>query len=350
MGRTKAGDVMDLRDTIERLHNEAISRIGEASSSAELEQVRVDYLGRKGALTAILRGLADLPPADRAAVGKVANEVQERLRAAIEERAAEIADLEHRLRLEAEALDVTLPGRHQRIGHRHPLTQVFEELKAIFVGMGFEVVDGPEVESYYYNFEALNYPAEHPAMDEQDSFYVADDILLRTQTSPMQIRVMENREPPLRIIAPGKVYRREAVSVRLSHTFHQLEGFAVDRDITFADLKGTLALFVREFFGPDTDIQFRADFFPFTEPSADYSVTCGLCGGAGCAVCKHSGWLEIGGCGMIHPNVLKVCGYDPEEISGWAFGLGVDRIAMRRFGIDDIRLLVDNDMRFLDQF
>ena len=341
---------MDLRNMLRRLHEEAISRIADATSSAELEQVRVDYLGRKGVLTGILRGLGDLPPAERPVAGKLANEVQERLRAAIEERAAEIAQDERRLRLEAEALDVTLPGRRQRIGRRHPLTQVFEEMKAIFVGMGFEVVDGPEVERYYYNFEALNYPAEHPAMDEQDSFYLADDILLRTQTSPMQIRVMESRQPPLRIISPGKVYRREAVSVRLSHTFHQLEGYAVDKGITFADLKGTLALFVREFFGPDTDIQFRADFFPFTEPSADYSVTCGLCAGSGCAVCKHTGWLEIGGCGMIHPNVLRVCGYDPEEISGWAFGLGVDRIAMRRYGIDDIRLLVDNDMRFLEQF
>jgi len=341
---------MDLRQMIRRLHEEAISRISDAASSAELEQVRVDYLGRKGALTTILRGLADLPPPERPLIGKLANEVQARLRGALEERAAEIAEEERRARLEAQALDVTLPGRCQRIGHRHPLTQVFEELKAIFVGLGFEVVDGPEVEYYRYNFEALNYPAEHPALDEQDSFYLADDILLRTQTSPMQIRVMESRKPPLRIIAPGKVYRREAVSVRLSHTFHQLEGYAVDRDITFADLKGTLALFVREFFGAQTDIQFRADFFPFTEPSADYSVRCGLCGGAGCAVCKHTGWLEIGGCGMIHPNVLAVCGYDPEEVSGWAFGLGVDRIAMRRYGIDDIRFLVDNDMRFLGQF
>jgi phenylalanyl-tRNA synthetase alpha chain len=341
---------MDPREQIRHLHQEAISRISAAATSAELEQVRVEYLGRKGALTAILRRLADLAPAERPVVGKLANEVQDRLRGALEERAAEIAEEERRARLEAEALDVTLPGRHQRIGHRHPLTRVFEELKSIFVGLGFEVVDGPEVEYYRYNFEALNYPAEHPALDEQDSFYIADDILLRTQTSPMQIRVMESRQPPLRIIAPGKVYRREAVSVRLSHTFHQLEGYAVDRDITFADLKGTLALFVREFFGPATDIQFRADFFPFTEPSADYSVSCGLCAGAGCAVCKHTGWLEIGGCGMIHPNVLRVCGYDPEQVSGWAFGLGVDRIAMRRYGIDDIRLLVDNDMRFLDQF
>ena len=341
---------MDIRDEIRRLHEEAVSRITGAASSAELEQVRVDYLGRKGQLTAILRGVADLPPADRPGVGKLANEVQERLRTAIEQRAAEIAEEERRLRLAAEALDVTLPGRHQRIGHRHPLTQVFEEMKSIFVGMGFEVVDGPEVEYYRYNFEALNYPEEHPAMDVQDSFYVADGVLLRTQTSPMQIRIMESRKPPLRIIAPGKVYRREAVSVRLSHTFHQLEGYAVDRDITFADLKGTLALFVHEFFGRDTGIQFRADFFPFTEPSADYSVSCGLCGASGCAVCKHTGWLEIGGCGMIHPNVLRNCGYDPEQVSGWAFGLGVDRIAMRRYGIDDIRLLVDNDMRFLEQF
>ena len=341
---------MEIRDRIRRLHEEAISRMSEATSSAELEQVRVDYLGRKGAVTAILRSLADLPPADRPAVGKLANEVQERLRGALEQRAEEIAEDERRARLAAEALDVTLPGRHQRIGHRHPLTQVFEEMKDIFVGMGFEVVDGPEVERYYYNFEALNYPAEHPAMDEQDSFYVADGILLRTQTSPMQIRVMESREPPLRIIAPGKVYRREAVSVRLSHTFHQLEGYAVDQGITFADLKGTLGLFVREFFGPDVAIQFRADFFPFTEPSADYSVSCGLCSGSGCAVCKHTGWLEIGGCGLIHPNVLRRCGYDPEQVSGWAFGLGVDRIAMRRHGIDDIRLLMDNDMRFLEQF
>jgi len=341
---------MEVREQIRRLHEEAVSRITSASSSAELEQVRIDYLGRKGALTTVLRSMADVPPSERPSIGKLANEVQDRLRADIERRAADLAEEERRLRLAGEALDVTLPGRHQRIGHRHPLTQVFEEMKSIFVGLGFEVVDGPEVEYYHYNFEALNYPTEHPAMDEQDSFYIADNILLRTQTSPMQIRIMENRKPPLRIIAPGKVYRREAVSVRLSHTFHQLEGYAVDRDVTFADLKGTLALFVREFFGADTEIQFRADFFPFTEPSADYSVSCGFCHGSGCAVCKHTGWLEIGGCGMIHPNVLSGCGYDPEKVSGWAFGLGVDRIAMRRYGIDDIRLLVDNDMRFLEQF
>jgi len=336
---------------LKQIGEQAELRIRAARDAVALEQARIEFLGRKGgALTKALQGLGKLPAEQRPAAGQLANQVRAQIESLLAERASEIEAQERQARLATEALDVTLPGRCQRVGTRHPITQVMDDLKRIAIGMGFEVVESPDVDTYYHNFEALNYPTDHPAMDEQDSFYVADGILLRTQTSPMQIRIMESRKPPLRIIAPGKVYRREAVSVRLSHTFHQLEGYAVDRDITFADLKGTLALFVHEFFGRDTGIQFRADFFPFTEPSADYSVSCGLCGASGCAVCKHTGWLEIGGCGMIHPNVLRNCGHDPEQVSGWAFGLGVDRIAMRRYGIDDIRLLVDNDMRFLEQF
>jgi len=337
-------------DRVNEIETRALREIAAAESLEGLERLRVALLGRKGELTALLRSLGELPAGERPAAGQRVNEVRARFEQAIASRRAELAGTARQARLSEQALDVTLPGRLHRIGTRHPITQVLDEIKAIFVGMGFEVVEGPEVELYHYNFEALNYPEEHPAMDEQDSFYVTDQILLRTQTSPVQVRVMEQRQPPLRIIAPGRTYRREAVSVRLSHTFHQLEGYEVAQGITFADLKGTLAMFVREFFGPDTQLRFRPDFFPFTEPSADLSITCGLCRGAGCAVCKQSGWLEIAGCGLIHENVLRTCGYDPEQVSGWAFGFGVDRIAMWRFGIDDIRLFWDNDMRFLRQF
>jgi phenylalanyl-tRNA synthetase alpha chain len=337
-------------DRLRELEQRALEEFRSAGSARDLEEARVRYLGRRGEVTMILRGLGDLSDEQRPGAGKAANDLRQRLVEAIEAARARLQAAESRARLESEALDVTLPGRWHRLGRRHPLTLIHDELTAIFVGMGFEIVEGPEIETYRYNFEVLNYPPDHPAMDEQDSFYLDDDLLLRTQTSAVQVREMENRKPPFRICTIGRCFRREPLSARASFIFHQCEALVVDKGITLADLKGTLALFARELFGPKTQVRFRPDFFPFTEPSAEYSLTCMFCGGAGCSLCKQTGWLEIGGSGMIHPNVLRAAGHDPEKVSGWAFGLGTDRLAMMRFGIDDIRLLVDNDMRFLEQF
>jgi len=337
-------------DRLKSLEDQALGEVESAASVAELEAARVKYLGLRGEVTLVLRGIGDLPQEQRPQVGKAANALRQRLQESIEAARVRLQEAESERALAAETLDVTAPGRWHRLGHRHPLTQVHDEIAAIFVGMGFEIVEGPEIETYRYNFEVLNYPPDHPAMDEQDSFYVDDDLLLRTQTSAVQVRAMEKRKPPFSLCTIGRTFRREALSARASFVFHQCEALVVDKGITFADLKGTLTLFARELFGPQTQVLFRPDFFPFTEPSADYSLTCMLCGGVGCPVCKRTGWLEIGGCGMIHPNVLRAAGHDPEKVSGWAFGLGTDRLAMMRFGIDDIRLLVDNDMRFLEQF
>lgn len=337
-------------DTLERIRASAVEAIEAAGSSAEVEQVRLRWLGRKGELTRILRSLGELPEDQRPRVGKAANELRQQLQQAIEAKLEALRSQEAAATLARDALDVTLPGRWHPLGRRHPLTLVADELKAIFIGLGFEVVEGREVEYYKYNFEVLNYPHEHPAMDEQDSFYITDDILLRTHTSAVQVREMEKRTPPLRVCTWGRCFRREAVSARASHTFHHFEAFVVDKGISFADLKGTLVLLTRELFGPDAKVRLRPDFFPFTEPSAEYSVTCLLCKGQGCGLCKQVGWLEVGGCGMIHPNVLRAGGIDPEKWSGWAFGLGTDRLTMLRYGIDDIRLFMENDLRFLHQF
>jgi len=338
-------------EDLETLHREAEGRLAAAHTLAEVDQVRIDYLGRKGALTAMLRGMGALPPEQRPAAGKRANEVRAALEAALERRQNEVAAEETLTRLEAERLDVTLPGRHWRLGGRHPIEIVLADARASLVGMGFEVLDsGPEVETFRYNFGVLNYPEDHPALDEQDTFYITDEVLLRTQTSGMQVRTMERRQPPLKVAVPGRCYRREVVTATHSHTFHQVEGFLVDRHVTFGDLYGTLAQFARDMFGPDTRVRLRPDYFPFTEPSADYSVTCTFCHGGGCRLCKESGWIELGGCGMIHPHVLQNAGYDTEVWNGYAFGLGVDRIAQVRYGINDIRLLAENDMQFLEQF
>ncbi|MEK7385667.1 MAG: phenylalanine--tRNA ligase subunit alpha, partial [candidate division NC10 bacterium] len=319
-------------------------------SSADLETLRVRFLGLAGALTQLLRSLGTLPAEERPLVGAAANEAKRELEALLESRLAEALEAERRTRRERERPDLTLPGRRPPRGAVHPLTRVHDEIVAIFAGLGFSVVEGPEVETDYHNFEALNIPRDHPARDMQDTLYLSESTLLRTHTSPVQIRAMKAQRPPVRIIVPGKVYRRDVADMSHSPMFHQVEGLAVDRHITMGDLKGTLELFAREMFGPGSRIRFRPSFFPFTEPSAEVDVLCFVCRGDGCRLCKQGGWLEILGSGMVHPNVLKNVGYDPEEVTGWAFGMGIERIAMLKYGIDDLRLFFENDVRFLRQF
>jgi phenylalanyl-tRNA synthetase alpha chain len=328
----------------------ARAEIERATTRQALDAIRVRYLGKKGLLTQCLRAVPTLPPAERPAVGREANEAKARLEAELAARLAAVETLERRARLAAERPDLTLPGRRVVPGALHPLTRVHDEIVDIFTGMGFAVAEGPEVELDYYNFEALNIPKDHPARDMQDTFYVGGEVLLRTHTSPVQIRTMERQQPPVRIICPGRVYRRDPFDMTHSPVFHQVEGLAVDRGISMGDLKGTLELFARELFGPDSRIRFRPSFFPFTEPSAEVDVLCFLCKGGGCRVCKASGWLEILGSGMVHPRILRAMGYDTEEVTGWAFGMGIERIAMLKYGIDDLRLFFENDLRFLAQF
>jgi phenylalanyl-tRNA synthetase alpha chain len=336
----KAREVQELRE-------EARREIKQAPSAEALEALRVKYLGRKGALTQILRSLGRLDPEARRVVGQEANRAKEALEAAL---AQALAALKDAARLApAPELDVTLPGRRLPRGRLHPLNRVYQEICDIFLHLGFEAVTGPEVELDWYNFEALNIPPDHPARDMHDTFYFNDQVLLRTHTSPMQIRTMERRPPPLRIIAPGKVYRRD-LDITHAPMFHQVEGLLVDRGVTFADLKGVLTAFVHEMFSPEVGLRFRPSYFPFTEPSAEVDIECVICRGEGCRVCKITGWLEILGAGMVHPTVFEAVGYDPEEFTGFAFGLGVERIAMLKYGIDDIRLFFDNDLRFLRQF
>jgi phenylalanyl-tRNA synthetase alpha chain len=338
--------------TVERIHAlvaEALQEIRGVARRADLEQIRVRYLGKKGRLTEILRSMPDLPAAERPAVGRAANAARDELESTLAERLRAVEAAERQARLADARVDVSLPGRRVIPGRLHPLTQVLDEIIDVFIGLGFAVAEGPEVETDYYNFEALNIPKDHPARDMQDTFYVEDEILLRTHTSPVQIRTMARQPPPVRIICPGRVYRRDA-DITHSPMFTQVEGLAVDRDISMGDLKGTLELFARELFGPDSRIRFRPSFFPFTEPSAEVDVLCFLCKGGGCRVCKASGWLEILGSGMVHPRVLRNVGYDPEEVTGWAFGMGVERVAMLKYGVDDIRLFFENDLRFLAQF
>jgi phenylalanyl-tRNA synthetase alpha chain len=327
----------------------AREEIERATTRRDLDEVRVKYLGKRGTLTQLLRALPGLPPAERPIVGKEANAAKAGLESELEARQAILEGLERRARLAGDRPDVTLPGRRVVPGALHPLTQVHDEIVDVFTGMGFAVAEGPEVELDFYNFEALNIPKDHPARDMQDTFYVGGEVLLRTHTSPVQIRTMERQKPPVRIICPGRVYRRDA-DITHSPVFHQVEGLAVDRGISMGDLKGTLALFARELFGPDSRIRFRPSFFPFTEPSAEVDVLCFLCKGGGCRVCKQSGWLEILGSGMVHPRILRAMGYDTEEVTGWAFGMGIERVAMLRYGVDDIRLFFENDLRFLSQF
>jgi phenylalanyl-tRNA synthetase alpha chain len=318
-----------------------------AASLADLDAVRVKYLGRKGVVAEVMEGLRTAVPADRPALGRLANELKQELGRALEERKAA---LEAGGRGAAGGVDVSLPGAWRGLGGRHPITQIIEEVTRIFATLGFTVADGPDIETEYNNFDALNTPADHPSRDIQDTFWLESGELLRTQTSPVQIRVMESRRPPVRIIAPGRCYRRDTTDATHSANFHQVEGLYVDRNVSLADLKGDITYFARRLMGPDVKVRFRPHFFPFTEPSVEYDFSCHLCHGAGCRVCKHSGWIEISGAGMVNPKVFRIVGYDPEEFTGYAFGMGVERIAMIRYGIEDIRMLYENDVRFLEQF
>jgi phenylalanyl-tRNA synthetase alpha chain len=334
---------------VDTVAGEARAAIGRAGSSSELEAIRVKYLGRSGELTQILKSLGTLPAAERPQVGAAANEAKRELEALLDARLAETLELERRRQRARARPDLTLPGRRPPHGGLHPLTRVRDEIVAVFMGLGFSVAEGPQIETDAYNFEALNIPRDHPARDMQDTFYLSPETLLRTHTSPVQIRTMRAQRPPVRVICPGVVYRRDA-DITHSPMFHQVEGLAVDTNVTMADLKGTLELFAREMFGARSKIRFRPSFFPFTEPSAEVDVLCFLCGGEGCRVCSQSGWLEILGSGMVHPQVLRNVGYDPEAVTGWAFGMGIERIAMLKYGVDDIRLFFENDLRFLKQF
>lgn len=339
-----------MKEQLEKIKSEALSRMEAAGSLDSLNEIRVAYLGKKGELTSVLKGMKDVAPEDRPKVGQMVNEVRELLESKLEETKAALMKKAREEQMEKEVIDVTLPAKKIRMGHSHPNSIALSELERIFVGMGYEVVEGPEVEYDLYNFEKLNIPKGHPARDEQDTFYINDRILLRSQTSPVQVRVMETKKPPIRIIAPGRVFRSDAVDATHSPSFHQIEGLVIDRNITFADLKGTLQEFAKELFGPETKVKFRPHHFPFTEPSAEVDVSCFKCGGKGCRFCKGSGWIEILGCGMVHPHVLEMSGIDPEEYSGFAFGVGLERIALLKYEIDDMRLLYENDIRFLKQF
>ena len=339
-----------MKAELEAIAKQALEELKGAQDLKVLDAVRVKYLGKKGELTAILKQMGKLSAEERPVIGQLANQVRADIEQMLEQTKTDLEAKALDIRLAGETLDVTLPGQKKPLGKKHPLTIVLDELKEIVVGMGFEIATGPEVELDYYNFEALNIPKDHPSRDTQDTFYISDNVLLRTQTSPMQIRTMEKKKPPIRIIAPGHVYRSDAVDATHSPLFHQVEGLVVDKGITMADLKGTLEVFVKRLYGDSTVVRFRPHHFPFTEPSAELDVQCFHCHGEGCSLCKGEGWIEILGCGMVHPQVLLNCGIDPEEYSGFAFGLGLERMVMMRYGIDDLRLFYDNDVRFLKQF
>lgn len=339
-----------MKEKLELLKSEALKAVAEAKDEKQIDEIRIKYLGKKGELTAILKQMGSLAPEERPIMGQLVNkakaELEEAVTAAAESFKAAAADE----KLKAETLDITMPSKPAVKGGLHPLNIVLNDMIDIFQSMGFDVVDGPEVETDYYNFEALNVPQDHPARDMQDTFYLAENLLLRTQTSAAQIRTMENRKPPIKIICPGRVYRADEVDATHSPVFHQIEGLVVDKNITMCDLKGVLEQFAHEIYGKETEVKFRPSFFPFTEPSVEVDVTCSECRGKGCRVCKGSGWIEILGAGMVHPRVLKACGIDPEEYSGFAFGIGLDRLTTTRYKVSDIRLLFENDLRFLKQF
>ena len=339
-----------MKQQLEQIKNQAIEELKSAADLKAVDDVRVKYLGKKGELTAILKQMGGLSPEERPIVGQLANKIRAEIEETLSETLAILKDKETEQRLAEETLDITMPGKKTSEGGLHPLSIVLDDMIDIFRSMGFDIVDGPEVETDYYNFEALNVPADHPARDMQDTFYLAEGLLLRTQTSAAQIRTMETRKPPIRILCPGRVYRADEVDATHSPVFHQIEGLVVDKGITMCDLKGVLEQFAREIYGPETKVKFRPSFFPFTEPSVEVDVSCSECGGAGCRVCKGSGWIEILGAGMVHPRVLSACGIDPEEYSGFAFGIGLDRITTTRYKISDIRNLFENDLRFLGQF
>ena len=339
-----------MQEKLMQIQEVAIKEIEAATNSEAIEAIRVKYLGKKGELTTILKGMGALSKEERPVVGKMVNDVKKVVEEKLESITKEIKEREKNAKLQNEVIDITMPGKKNIVGKRHPLELTLERVKDIFISMGFAIEDGPEVELDHYNFEALNIPKNHPARSEQDTFYINDNIVLRTQTSPVQIRTMENQEPPIKMISPGKVYRSDAVDPTHSPIFYQMEGLVVAKGVTFADLKGTLELFAKKMFGDKVQTKFRPHHFPFTEPSAEMDATCFVCGGKGCNVCKGSGWIELLGCGMVHPNVLRNCGIDPEVYSGFAFGFGIDRMVMLSYGLDDIRLLYESDMRFLNQF
>ena len=332
------------------IRNEAVKLIEASDSPDKLDEIKVGFLGKKGRLTEILKSMKDIPAEERPKVGQKVNEVRSLIEEKLEEKKKELNRTLLQAKMKRETIDVTLPGKRQARGHRHPNQIALEDLEKVFIGMGYQVVEGPEVEYDRYNFELLNIPANHPAKDEQDTFYITKDILLRTQTSSVQARIMEKKELPIKIISPGRVFRSDEVDATHSPSFHQVEGLVVGKGITMADLKGTLDQFAKSFFGPDTKTKLRPHHFPFTEPSAEVDVTCFKCHGKGCNVCKGSGWIEILGCGMVHPHVLEMCGIDPNVYSGFAFGIGLERVALLKYEIDDMRLLYENDVRFLSQF
>lgn len=339
-----------MREKLESIKIMALEEIQRACSKEELESIRVRILGKKGELTSILRGMGALSKEERPEIGKLANEVRENIEEVLTKAINHIKNKEKEERLKNEVIDISMPGVRKGIGKKHPLELTLDKITNIFISMGFSVEEGPEVEYDYYNFEALNIPKDHPARGEQDTFYINENLVLRTQTSPIQVRTMENQKPPIKMIAPGKVYRSDAADATHSPIFYQIEGLVIDKGITFADLKGTLELFTKKMFGENMQTKFRPHHFPFTEPSAEVDATCFVCEGKGCKVCKGSGWIELLGCGMVHPEVLKNCGIDPEIYSGFAFGFGLDRMVMQNYEIDDIRLLYESDMRFLNQF
>ena len=345
-----------MKDKLQAIREEALKQIRESNRLDKLNEVRVSFLGKKGELTAVLKGMKNVDPKERPFVGQMVNETREAIEEFLEETKKKLEEKAREEKMKQEVIDVTLPAKKINVGHRHPNTIALEEVERIFVGMGYEVVEGPEIEYDLYNFEKLNIPANHPAKDEQDTFYINKDIVLRTQTSPVQARIMEQGKLPIRMIAPGRVFRSDEVDSTHSPSFHQIEGLVVDKNITFADLKGTLEEFAKQLFGPETKTKFRPHHFPFTEPSAEVDVSCFKCGGSGeieghsCRFCKGSGWIEILGCGMVHPHVFEMCGIDPEEYTGFAFGVGLERIALLKYEIDDMRELYKNDIRFLKQF
>ena len=341
---------MGMREELERIEVDAKQQLSETADGKTLEELRVKYLGKKGEITAILKQMGGLSAEERPVIGQLANKVRADLEAAITERGAQIKAENEAKRIKEETVDVTMPGKAPRVGKLHPLNKTLEEVEEIFLGMGFEIVEGPEVEKDYYCFEALNMPKHHPARDTQDTFYISDNVLLRTQTSSVQVRVMENKKPPIRIISPGRVYRSDAVDATHSPLFHQIEGLVIDKGITMADLKGTLELLMKRLYGEDTKVRFRPHHFPYTEPSAEVDLMCFNCHGKGCPMCKNEGYIELLGSGMVHPKVLEGCGIDPEVYSGFAFGIGLERITMGNFEIKDMRLFYENDMRFLEQF
>ena len=339
-----------MKEQLSAIKTSAESALEKALDLTELENLRVKYLGKKGELTSLMKGMGKLTPEERPVIGQLANEVRGFIEGILEEKSKALIKLAKDKKLASETIDVCQPGNRPEHGKKHPITTVLNDLKDIFIGMGFTIAEGPEVELDYYNFEALNLPPDHPARDTQDTFYINEDTLLRTQTSSVQVRVMEKQQPPIRIVSPGRVYRSDAVDATHSPVFHQVEGLVVDEGITMADLKGTLEVFIKRLYGEDTKVRFRPHHFPFTEPSAEVDISCFSCKGEGCRICKGEGWIEILGCGMVHPKVLANCNIDPEKYSGFAFGIGLERVAMFRYGIDDLRLFYENDLGFLKQF